>query len=366
VVWFQGGPGCSSLLAFFTEHGPFTVNDNGLTLSPNPYSWNKYANMLYVEAPSGVGFSYSDTTSDYTTGDNKTMLDNYHFLLKWFSAFPEYSDKTRKFYISGESYGGHYVPQLAWTIHNLGGIRLTGILVGNAWTDDVLDSISVPIFIYSHALCSYETWLDVEKYCNISGGYNSKIYQAKPFHESQRRFIRGKTDACDNAVKMMMHEVGNNTNQYDIYAPCIGNTGLDCTNFTKEMNYLNNATVRQAIHAKVDLPSWTVCTNNIRYIESWSSVVPIYQYLYRYKILIFAGDVTYNVPFQGSQFWINALKLDIKTRWKAWNVDGQVAGYLEEYDQLKFVTVKNSGHMVPTYTPRNALIMFQNYLKGIF
>lgn len=31
----------------------------------NDYSWNMLANMLYVEIPSGVGFSFSETTSDY-------------------------------------------------------------------------------------------------------------------------------------------------------------------------------------------------------------------------------------------------------------------------------------------------------------
>lgn len=92
------------------------------------------ANVLFLESPAGVGFSYSNTTSDYQSGgDRKTANDNYAFLVNWLERFPEY--KKRDFYISGESYAGHYVPQLAHTIlhHNKKGngpiIKLKGIIV---------------------------------------------------------------------------------------------------------------------------------------------------------------------------------------------------------------------------------------------
>ena len=43
----------------------------------NDYAWNKLANMLYVEIPSGVGFSYSDTPTDYTVGRNLSRVRTY-------------------------------------------------------------------------------------------------------------------------------------------------------------------------------------------------------------------------------------------------------------------------------------------------
>ncbi|CAM9750410.1 unnamed protein product, partial [Hapterophycus canaliculatus] len=143
ILWTNGGPGCSGMLGLLTEHGPFQVRDGGKTLVDNDYSWNKLANMLYVEIPSGVGFSYSDTASDYETGDDKTATDNYWLVQGWLDRFPQY--RSNAFHISSESYGGHYMPQLAEEIlvrndkvkkdGSAPVINFSGFLVGNPYTD---------------------------------------------------------------------------------------------------------------------------------------------------------------------------------------------------------------------------------------
>lgn len=108
VLWTNGGPGCSGMVGFGTEHGPYYISASG-ELSPNPYSWNQLANIIYVEQPSGVGFSYSERQSDYKTGDHQAAADNYMLILAFLERFPE--RKANDFYISSESYGGHYMPQ---------------------------------------------------------------------------------------------------------------------------------------------------------------------------------------------------------------------------------------------------------------
>jgi carboxypeptidase C (cathepsin A) len=126
------------------------------------------ANVLFLESPAGVGFSYSNTTSDYKkSGDKMTAEDNYVFLVNWLERFPEYKD--RDFYISGESYAGHYVPQLAHTIlyHNNKAkktiVNLKGILVR-------IFSLNPPVIIFKelnfkfrlnhHSKPSFFLWLD--------------------------------------------------------------------------------------------------------------------------------------------------------------------------------------------------------------
>ncbi|MCL7045002.1 hypothetical protein MKW94_003055 [Papaver nudicaule] len=117
LLWLNGGPGCSSVgYGAAIELGPLRVNQNGDGLDFNNFSWNKEANLLFVEFPIGVGFSYTNTSSDVTQlNDEFVAKDAYIFVLNWLKRFPQY--KSHDFYISGESYSGHYVPQLAELIY---------------------------------------------------------------------------------------------------------------------------------------------------------------------------------------------------------------------------------------------------------
>lgn len=136
VFWTNGGPGASSVAyGFWTEHGPFRLENgtNGVAPVAYDYSWNRIANVLYVEMPSGVGFSHSADPSKYSNiTDVHAANDTYAFLQAWLDIFSDF--KTNDFYVTGESYGGHYVPMIATAILDGGGPLLQqtkGFLIGN-------------------------------------------------------------------------------------------------------------------------------------------------------------------------------------------------------------------------------------------
>ncbi len=92
--------------------------------------------MLWFESPPGVGFSETGPLQNNTqTNDTVTADDNMAALVVFFSLFPEL--KPNEFFISGESYGGIYVPYLASKVlkYNVDNpttkIKLQGFTVGN-------------------------------------------------------------------------------------------------------------------------------------------------------------------------------------------------------------------------------------------
>lgn len=79
----------------------------------NDYAWNKNASVIYMESPASVGFSTTaDPEEKYT--DDSTAQYNLNAMIEFFKKFPEF--KNNDFYVSGESYGGVYVPYLSYYI----------------------------------------------------------------------------------------------------------------------------------------------------------------------------------------------------------------------------------------------------------
>ncbi|KDP38391.1 hypothetical protein JCGZ_04316 [Jatropha curcas] len=359
VLWLNGGPGCSSFgYGAMEELGPFRVNSDGKTLYRNKYAWNNVANVIFLESPAGVGFSYSNTSSDYITGDKKTAEDSYTFLVNWLERYPQY--KTRDFYITGESYAGHYAPQLAYTIlsnnnnSNHTKINLKGIAIGNAWIDQNTGLKGTYDYYWTHALNSDETHAGITKYCDfVTGNFSNICYQYQ--------------DLGDREIGVI--------DNYNIYAPLCDQSKLNSvsTASVKDFDpcssnyvhsYLNLTEVQKVLHAKPT--EWDSCSVVLDYTDIPPTVLPTVKQLIAsgIRIWIYSGDTDSVVSVTSSRYAINNFKLPIHTAWRPWYTSSEVGGYLEEYEGITLITVRGAGHTVPSYQPERALTMISSFLQG--
>lgn len=375
VLWLNGGPGCSSIAYGEAEEiGPFHIKADGKTLYLNPYSWNQVANILFLDSPVGVGFSYSNTSSDLlNNGDKRTAEDSLVFLLKWLERFPQY--KGRDFYITGESYGGHYVPQLSQAIvRNNSAIKertinLRGYMVGNALTDDYHDHLGVFQFLWSAGLISDQTFGQLNVLCDLQSFIHS-------------------SDSCNKILDIANDELGD-IDPYSIFTPpCTANVSQSnrllkrrnrighvrekydpCTE-AHSVVYFNLPKVQEALHVdKAFAPSqWSTCNELVN--ENWKdsplTVLDVYRELIDsgLRIWMFSGDTDAIIPVTSTRYSIDALELPTLRPWRAWYDDGQVGGWTQEYAGLTFVAVRGAGHEVPLHRPKLALALIKSFLSG--
>ncbi|XP_052172373.1 serine carboxypeptidase-like 45 isoform X2 [Diospyros lotus] len=376
VLWLTGGPGCSSVGAgAFCEHGPF--KPAGDILVKHDYSWNKAANMLYLESPAGVGFSYSANKSFYSSvNDAITARDSLVFLEHWFSQFPEY--KNREFFITGESYGGHYVPQLAeLIIRSKAPFNLKGIAIGNPLLEFNTDLNSRAEYLWSHGLISDATYELCNSVCNFSqitiqqqaGGALSPPC-SRVWTEASRE-ISTFVNTHDVILDVCL---SSNDSQSQLLHPLGDATKIDVCVIDETISYLNRKDVQKAFHARlVGVEQWTMCSKVQRY-EVQSLEIPTIGLLGSLvksgiRVLVYSGDQDSLIPLTGTRKLVNGLAkelgLDTSVPYRAWFEGRQVAGWTQVYgDILTFATVRGGAHEAPFSQPERSLALFYAFLAA--
>mmetsp|Transcript_4889 Transcript_4889/g.5965 ORF Transcript_4889/g.5965 Transcript_4889/m.5965 type:complete len:471 (-) Transcript_4889:188-1600(-) len=401
IIWFNGGPGCSSMLGFMQENGPFRIESGGDKFHESEFSWNRETNLLYIEQPAGVGYSYCNNRKDCAFDDEKSGQDNLTVVLEWFSKFPEY--KNNELYISGESYGGVYVPYLAYYInqHNEENAaddsvfkpNLKGFAVGNGVTNWEYDTTAGYIDMsYWHSLISEEMhekfvkldcdWnmpymLHVSDECmDLFSEFNTltetvNVYDIFGTCWGSGPYPQSKGPAFPHLYKSEKRHHQPYVSQAD-YTPWIrqGRKGTDlnelppCTFGSALLDYMNSDAVREAMHIPEYVQAWDLCKTGIEYVSQPKASQWIYEALAgKTKMLHYSGDTDGAVPTVGTQNWIATLNWNKTSEWKQYLVEGQVAGYWEQYEGgLTFGTVHGAGHMAPQFKPPQTYHLVFNWM----
>mmetsp|Transcript_10166 Transcript_10166/g.16387 ORF Transcript_10166/g.16387 Transcript_10166/m.16387 type:complete len:504 (-) Transcript_10166:49-1560(-) len=425
VTWHQGGPGGSSMFGLFTEMGYFGLSTQGTYVNPN--AWNKVANMLYLESPAGssvsisganVGFSscYKDgAKQSVCSWDDKNQAEAYaKTLLAFLEMYPEL--KKNDLYLTGESYAGQYVPNIAnYILTKLpaGSLNLKGLALGNSCWGGTATSVE----------CNGpdEDKNDIDMYHGkglISNKQKAQVYKACGFSETTNTEENVNGLGCQVAIAKAFAAVGPH-NVYNIYDNCPGAANFLKTH-GKDMRWLLK-TLRDNMHKPNPLEQLLGSSENgttptggydwycggedalpqyfqrddvqkalhldvkgsgFRYDTSGPASVTLFPFLAeKLRVLIYSGDADSCVPYVGTEQWTTGLAekgvLEQTSSWHPWHVGNNAnsgrsipAGYATTYktknsgNDFTFLTIRLAGHMVPTYRPVAALDFFTRFLNG--
>ncbi|XP_030942297.1 serine carboxypeptidase-like 18 isoform X2 [Quercus lobata] len=349
MLWLTGGPGCSGFSALVYEIGPLSFNyanssGNKPRFLLNPYSWTKVANIIFLDAPVGTGFSYANNSEGYNTGDTLSAAQTNQFLRKWLMTHSTFL--SNPLYVSGDSYTGIVLPiivQEIWKGNEIGLqplMNLKGYVLGNPFTDVKYDLNSRVKFAHQTALISDELYKSTKTNCK--GEYmRPDPSNAACIDDLQRvteciskvqqpNILEPKCSALSPKPTKLWGSSSLSESYIDILTSTPQAPGPWCRNYNYLFCYIwaNDKTVQTALHVREGtITDWERCN----------------------KSLTYAHDIITSIEYQR-----NLTKKDLRAL-----VYRFVTIYSEKKYSLTFATVKGGGHTTPEYKPKETLAMME-------
>lgn len=408
TVWLNGGPGCSSMSGLLMELGPCNAADpdkNGPHAEWNPYSWTSNSSVLFLDQPTGVGFSYASwknaSKSGRPSGRTSTAVEAARdvsavlHLLAQHQGIPFHSGQTnhtlRDFHLAGESYAGRYIPLIVSQIlkdnarykqhpeEGLEPLPLHSVLIGNgitsphyqnkAYYDYACTDASGHGPFLSNQTChkmqeNVSPCLSLIDKCNVhpgNGPYNTTLCKKansfcekklfSPWEKTDRSpydFKHGKKYPEDGYIKAFL-DSNHTRHALGIDSFPIGDKGKNkfqvCSNTVYDDFDKTGDGARDSTWAIKEILDAGI------------------------RLLAYSGKRDFICNYLGNAAWIENLDWQGKDGYKRapmedWYVHkGKHGGQFRHYGNLTFATVDEAGHMVPHDQPEAALTMFQRWLK---
>ncbi|KAG2356226.1 Alpha/Beta hydrolase protein [Suillus spraguei] len=364
VLWLNGGPGCSSSVGLLFKVGPCSIADEGAGTTFNSHSWNAHANIIFLDQPVDVGYSYSDDDGSAVDSSPVAGKDVYAFMQLFLNRFPKYA--TQPFHIATKSYGGTYGPNIANVIYT------QNQQLSNGMTENYVQMASIPDY-----LCQ--------------GPYPINDPDGTQWADLRTRVLR-----CQNMIKVCR---GLNTRLtcgnaacycYQLYDP-IYETGLNPFDVRVTCNreidgplcyrqivwvetYLNNPEVKAALGVNLQrrFESCNMAVNQAFMLQGDSMhdtpLLLTDMVNSGVRLLIYAGNTGEAKPFYRTSAFLTPF-LDAVCNYMLRYISGQrtLGGTTEQFGggNVVFVTVHESGHMVGHDQPEAALDMMMRWIMDL-
>ncbi|RAH74304.1 putative serine carboxypeptidase [Aspergillus aculeatinus CBS 121060] len=263
IIWFNGGPGCSSLIGLLSGNGPFAFVGNSTQLERNPHSWTQLGHVLYIDQPVGTGLSTA--SEPYPLSDNEGVTAYlYAWLQSFFTLFPQL--RSKQIHLMGESYAGIYIPYLASAIvHHQASfpLHLRSISLGDATFGNSIAMSTIPTVAYMRSQQSrlqippeiLDAFIEGDSVC----GFDQVLYQAAQYppkgpipipddaeddNETPDQQQTCSSDTAAAAAAAMQHPL---TTPEEILSSILNSTTCDgsCATFSTASRYLSTTAQNQ-------------------------------------------------------------------------------------------------------------------------
>nr|XP_036582222.1 carboxypeptidase s1 [Colletotrichum truncatum]KAF6790882.1 carboxypeptidase s1 [Colletotrichum truncatum] len=355
ALWLNGGPGCSSMIGLFQENGPCTFNSGGDEPKLNPNSWNNFANMLYVDQPIGVGFSYGTNDVDSTV---KAAPKVWSLMQSFYAQFPEY--KNREFGLFTESYGGHYGPEFVDHFQSQNDKISKGEVKGEKINVVALENQFRDYLDYA-INNTYNKLIDQAKYDELAKSYEKDckplLNQCTAPEGNNEACLNAET-ACYNAIEAPI-EASKMFNVYDVRAK---DDKFPPSTYVK---YLNKPEVMKAIGV---ISSYQECpqapydkfssTGDAQrsFLNTLDNVTKS-----NVTVLVWAGDADWICNYVGNYRAVTRIggpEFE-NAAMKDFMLDGKKKGEYKTVKNLSWLRVYDAGHALMAYQPEVALVAFK-------
>lgn len=360
-VWLTGGPGCSSELTIFVENGPMKINKETLKLSLNKFSWNNNANMIFQDQPVGTGLSVAKKDSDYATTEIQIAQNFYTFTNGFLKLYPEYIN--RDFYLMGESYAGHYIPNIAdFMLDKMKEgnqdpqFNFKGISMGNPWS---APQVQNPAYL-TYAVMNNQ--VSLEEYFNL-----------KPAFEACGQLaldgISDEISGCQDIINTILVDKNGQRkfNIYDHTKPCPPEYD-NCYDWHYQ-NHFFNESVTKAAEGFGPKKHWLDCEPTVYdKLTDKDGTTDVTKKLARIidsglKVLIYAGEKDFICNWVGVESVANNIDWPGRKNFNYAKYNSVGYGEKKCFNKLAFIKFKDAGHLVPMDQPETSLEMIDDFVN---
>ncbi|MBW0505326.1 hypothetical protein O181_045041 [Austropuccinia psidii MF-1] len=373
-VWINGGPGCSALIGLFQENGPCTVEGNVTKL--NPYSWNTYANMLYLDQPIGTGFSYG-IRDVHSSAQAAPHVWDFLQILFGTSNFAKY--QSHHFTLWTESYGGHYAPKFAEYFQSQNAliasgqltarqIVLTSLGINNGWFSPYIQYQSY----YDYAQAKGNKMFDFVDQTTLQKVHTDLTKEGGCLSQLKQCDAHGDNLVCRDADRFC--------GQY-VTVPLVGDRNPyyfirdQNDTFPSEtfLGYLARPDIMRAIGAESNYVECSEAVGNdftTTGDDARSTLPSLAKVLNTgLRTIIWAGDKDFLCNTLGGYRSIESMEWKYsdafrKAEWKQLSIAGEIVGIFKSAGPLTYLTVFDAGHEVAAYKPALSLEVFRQTIFG--